>query len=114
MRKILLIIKREYLTRVRTKGFIIGTIIVPLIGLGSILLVVFLVGHTATQSLRIVIVDNSGSLAPAIVRGLDGKLADGQPQFAVEETVIAPGFARRRAAGPARAHQSAKNSTPTS
>ncbi len=29
MRKILLIIKREYLTRVRTKGFIIGTVIVP-------------------------------------------------------------------------------------
>jgi ABC-2 type transport system permease protein len=85
VRKILLIIKREYLTRVRTKGFIIGTIIVPLIGLGSVLLVVFLVGHTATQSLRIVIVDNSGSLAPAIVHGLDGKLADGQPQFTVEE-----------------------------
>jgi ABC-2 type transport system permease protein len=72
-RKILLIIKREYLTRVRTKGFIIGTIIVPLIGLGSVLLVVFLVGHTATQSLRIVIVDESGQLAPAIVHGLDGK-----------------------------------------
>src|SRR5277367_3015204 len=90
MRKILLIIKREYVTRVRTKGFIIGTIIVPLIGIGSILLVVFLVGHTATQSLRIVIVDNSGSLAPAIVRGLDGKLADGQPQFTVEETVSHP------------------------
>ena len=90
MRKILLIIKREYLTRVRTKGFIIGTIIVPLIGLGSVLLVVFLVGHTATQSLRIVIVDNSGQLAPAIVHGLDGKLADGQPQFTVEQIVSRP------------------------
>jgi len=90
MRKILLIIKREYLTRVRTKRFIIGTIIVPLIGLGSVLLVVFLVGHTTTQSLRIVIVDNSGSLAPAIVHSLDGKLADGQPQFTVEETVSRP------------------------
>ena len=53
MRKILLIIKREYLTRVRTKGFIIGTVIVPLIGVGSILLVVFLVGHTASQTSRI-------------------------------------------------------------
>jgi len=90
MRKILLIIKREYLTRVRTKGFIIGTVIVPLIGVGSILLVVFLVGHTATQTSRIVIVDNSGQLGPAIVHGLDGKLADGQPQFTVEETVSRP------------------------
>jgi ABC-2 type transport system permease protein len=90
MRKILLIIKREYLTRVRTKGFIIGTVIVPLIGVGSILLVVFLVGHTATQTSRIVIVDNSGQLGPAIVHGLDGKLADGQPQFAVEEVASRP------------------------
>jgi ABC-2 type transport system permease protein len=90
MRKILLIIKREYLTRVRTKGFIIGTVIVPLIGIGSILLVVFLLGHTNTQSLRIAIVDNSGELAPAIVRGLGGKLADGQPQFTVEEIVSHP------------------------
>src|SRR5271156_439470 len=90
MRKILLIIKREYLTRVRTKGFIIGTVIVPLIGVGSILLVVFLVGHTATQTSRIVIVDNSGQLGAAIVRGLDGKLADGRPQFTVEEIVSRP------------------------
>ena len=90
MRKILQIIKREYLTRVRTKGFIIGTVIVPLLGVGSILLVVFLVGHTATQTSRIVIVDNSGQLGPAVAHGLDGKLADGQPQFAVEETVLRP------------------------
>lgn len=87
MRKIWLIIKREYMTRVRTKGFIIGTIIVPLIGLGSILLVVFLVGHTASRSLRLVIMDNSGSLAPTIVRQLDGKLADGEPQFVVEQVI---------------------------
>ena len=51
MRKILLIIKREYLTRVKTKGFIIGTVIVPLIGLGTILLVVFMVGHSSTHEL---------------------------------------------------------------
>jgi ABC-2 type transport system permease protein len=87
VRKIWLIIKREYMTRVRTKGFIIGTIIVPLIGLGSILLVVFLVGHTASHSLRLVIVDNSGSLAPAIERQLNGKLADGEPQFIVEQVL---------------------------
>jgi ABC-type Na+ efflux pump permease subunit len=90
MRKVLLIIKREYLTRVRAKGFMIGTVIVPLIGVGSILLVVFLVGHTATQTSRIVILDNSGQLGAAIVRGLDGKLADGRPQFTVEEIVSRP------------------------
>lgn len=90
MRKILLIIKREYLTRVKTKGFIIGTIIVPLIGLGSILLVVFLVGHSSAHSLRIAIVDNSGSLAPAILRGLEGNLANGERQFIVEQVISRP------------------------
>jgi ABC-type Na+ efflux pump permease subunit len=42
VRKLLLVVKREYLTRVKTKGFVIGTVIVPLIGLGSILLIVSL------------------------------------------------------------------------
>jgi ABC-2 type transport system permease protein len=90
VRKIRLIIKREYLTRVKTKGFIIGTVIVPLIGLGCILLVVFLVGHTSTQTMRITIVDNTGTLAQPIERGLDGKLDNGQPQFTIEQTIISP------------------------
>lgn len=32
MRKIWLIIQREFVTRVKTKGFVFGTVIVPLIG----------------------------------------------------------------------------------
>ena len=36
MNKILLIIKREFLTRVRKKTFIIGTILFPLLYLGLI------------------------------------------------------------------------------
>ena len=90
MRKIRLIIKREYLTRVKTKGFIIGTLIVPLIGIGTTLLIVFLVGHTSAQSMRLTVVDNSGSLAQPIERGLDGKLANGLPQFTIEQTLISP------------------------
>lgn len=90
MRKIRLIIKREYLTRVKTKGFIIGTTIVPLIELGTILLIVFLVGHASAKSVRISVVDNTGSLAQLIERGLDAKLANGQPQFTIEQTLISP------------------------
>jgi ABC-2 type transport system permease protein len=90
VRKLLLIIKREYLTRVKTKGFIIGTVIVPLIGLGMILLVVFLVNRGAEQAMRLTIIDNNGSLAPSVVQGLDGKLKNGQPQFVVEQTITQP------------------------
>ena len=42
MKKVWVIIKREYLIRVRTKAFIIGTIISPLLMLGLILLPAFL------------------------------------------------------------------------
>ncbi len=90
MRKLRLIVKREYLTRVKTKGFIIGTIIVPLIGVAFCLLIIFLVNHKPTQSMRLVIVDNSGELAQPIAHGLDAKLENGQPEFNIVDTVVQP------------------------
>ena len=90
MRKLRLIVKREYLTRVKTKGFIIGTILVPLIGLAFCLLVIYLVNHKPTQSMRLVIVDDSGTLAQPITQGLDAKLENGKPEFNIVETIVQP------------------------
>ena len=90
MRKIWLIIKREYVTRVKTKGFVIGTLIVPLIGIGFTSLIVFLVGHQSNQALRLAIIDNAGGLAPSVVGGLDAKLPSGQPMYVVTETIDRP------------------------
>jgi ABC-2 type transport system permease protein len=90
VRKLRLIIKREYLTRVKTKGFIIGTIAVPLIGVAFCLLIIFLVNHKPTQSMRLVIVDNSGELAQPIAHGLDAKLENGQPEFNIVDTIVQP------------------------
>ena len=90
MRKLGLIIKREYLTRIKTKGFIIGTILVPLIGLAFCLLIIFLVNHKPTHSMRLVIVDNSGQLAQPITQGLDAKLENGQTEFNIVETNVRP------------------------
>ena len=90
MRKLRLIVKREYLTRVKTKGFIIGTIVVPLIGLAFCLLVIYLVNHKPTQSMRLVIVDDSGTLAQPITQGLDAKLENGKPEFTIVETIVQP------------------------
>jgi ABC-2 type transport system permease protein len=90
VRKLRLIIKREYLTRIKTKGFIIGTILVPLIGLAFCLLIIFLVNHKPTHSMRLVIVDNSGTLAQPITQGLDAKPENGQPEFNIVQTVLRP------------------------
>jgi ABC-2 type transport system permease protein len=90
MRKIWLIIKREYVTRVRTKGFVIGTLIVPLIGIGFTLFIVFLVSHQSNQGLRLAIVDNAGGLAPSVVSSLYAKLSNGLPMFVVSETIDRP------------------------
>jgi ABC-2 type transport system permease protein len=93
MRKIWLIIKREYVTRVKTKGFVIGTLIVPLIGIGFTSLVVFLVSHQSNQGLRLAIVDNAGGLAPSVIGSLDAKLPSGQPMYVVTETIDRPASA---------------------
>ena len=90
MRKLRLIVKREYLTRIKTKGFIIGTILVPLIGLAFCLLIIYLVNHKPTQSMRLVIVDDSGTLAQPITQGLDAKLENGKPEFTIAETIVQP------------------------
>jgi ABC-2 type transport system permease protein len=90
MRKIWLIIKREYVTRVKTKGFVIGTLIVPLLGIGFTALIIFMVGHQSNQGLRFAIVDNAGGIAPSVASGLDQKLPGGQPMFVVTETIDRP------------------------
>ncbi len=91
MHKLWLIIKREYITRVKTKGFVIGTVIVPLIGVGFTFLIVFLIGHQSSQAMRIAIVDDAGGIAPSIESGLQKRLSNGQPQFTVTATIERPG-----------------------
>jgi ABC-2 type transport system permease protein len=59
MQKIWLIIKREYLTRVRKKTFIIATLLFPILYLGLI----FGTGYIAEksrQNLRVAVIDSSG------------------------------------------------------
>ncbi len=81
MRKIWLVIKREYLTRVRTKGFILSTVGLPLFSVGIFAIALALATRKADHPLRISIVDNLGGLAPQILLGLNEKLPDGQPRF---------------------------------
>jgi ABC-2 type transport system permease protein len=66
MNKSLLIIRREYLTRVRKKTFIISTILFPLL----YLLLIFGMGYIAKKSskeLRVAIIDSSGLFDKGLV-----------------------------------------------
>lgn len=90
MRKTWLIIKREYVTRVKSKGFVIGTVMVPLIGIVAILLIGFLARHQSDKALRIAIVDNAGGMAEPTARGLGAMLSGDKPMFAITESIEKP------------------------
>ncbi len=90
MRKIWLIIKREYLVRVRTKGFIIGTIALPLFAIGMMVIPILVAKRQTTQTQQIAILDETGTLAPAIAQKLNATPARGKAVFRVERTLTSP------------------------
>jgi ABC-2 type transport system permease protein len=90
MRKLWLIVKREYVTRVRSKGFVISTVALPLLSIGLFIFSIFVALHQVDHTLRLAILDGAGGLAPAIERGLDRKLSNGRPAFRVVESLERP------------------------
>ena len=62
MNKLFIIIRREYLTRVKSKGFIIGTLLTPLLLVALLLLPSFLIGRGARTDFRIIILDQTDDI----------------------------------------------------
>jgi ABC-2 type transport system permease protein len=60
MEKILVIIRREYMTRVRSKGFMIGTVISPLIMMSFVLVPILMTRSSAGDKLSLVVLDQTG------------------------------------------------------
>ena len=60
MKKVLVIIKREYLVRVRTRAFVIGTIVSPVLLLALIILPAFLAERGGGGERQITVLDQSG------------------------------------------------------
>jgi ABC-2 type transport system permease protein len=83
MRKIWLIVKREYITRVGTKSFVIGTIALPLFTIGVFAFQIVVAGSQPDETLRLAILDRVGGLGNAVVQRLTKKLPNGQPAFEV-------------------------------
>lgn len=70
MNKTWLIIKREYITRVRKRSFLIITFLVPFLLFGFSLLEIYLVSGGSKKNQEIAVIDDSGSF--------QGKLKDGE------------------------------------
>ncbi|MGH9507195.1 MAG: ABC transporter permease [Terriglobales bacterium] len=84
MSKILIVAKREYVQRVRTKGFVIFTVLLPAIIGGYILVGLAISRSGANASARLAVVDLSGQVLPALQHELDERLPSGRRQFQLD------------------------------
>jgi len=91
MRKVWLVIKREYITRVKTKGFVFATVGVPLLFAGIMVLSIVMATRQTDHTLKVVIVDNAGGLGSPIGENLAReKLDNGKPRFEITKTIDRP------------------------
>ena len=73
MNKILKIARREYRASVRTKGFIIGLAVAPILMSGSIIAMALFRGKVDTTDKHIVVVDHSGIVVEEVVRAAEAR-----------------------------------------
>lgn len=76
--KTLVIAKREYVTRIRSKGFWLATLLLPLV-MATLLAVPIVVMMKTTSSLDAVVVDETGRLGAAVTQRLAAE-AEGGPE----------------------------------
>jgi len=81
MKKILSVIKREYIQIVRTKGFIIGTILGPVFMLALIVVPVALQFVAVDQQEKIGVIDETGEIFMGLDEKLDQRLKDGTRRY---------------------------------
>lgn len=84
----LAVARREYLERVRSKAFIVATVLGPVI-LGGMMLIPVLAAERITRPLKVAVLDATGVLAQPVARALADTRVGGSPRF--EVSVAAPG-----------------------
>jgi len=81
--KLWAVVRREYLERVRTKGFVIGTILGPLI-LGAMMIIPIFAMRSGSKPLEVAVLDGTGTLGPAVEAALRDARFDDKPRFDVQ------------------------------
>jgi len=83
--KTMAVVKREYLTRVKKKGFVIGTLLLPLL-LVMVFGGVFIFGRFFKPASKdLVVVDETGRIYTEFTRLLPDTLRSGEPMFRFQE-----------------------------
>jgi ABC-2 type transport system permease protein len=89
MHKLLMVIRREYLERIRKRSFWLGTLLFPLLMLALILVQFLLADLEGNEQRTIAFVDATGKLAEPFQKRLaDEKLKDGRAAFRVEPVPV--------------------------
>lgn len=90
MDKMWTVLRREYFSRVKTKGFVIGTILLPLFMLGLFVVPVFLALIKSEKPKQIVVVDQTGEIFDSLYVALDERDAAGQRLYDFIKREVAP------------------------
>jgi ABC-2 type transport system permease protein len=91
--KLWAIVRREYLERVRTKGFVIGTVIGPLV-LAALMIGPILAMRSGSKPIRVSVLDRTGRLGPRVEGALRAARWDGKPRFEVVPAEAEPALKR--------------------
>ncbi|PYQ13201.1 MAG: hypothetical protein DMH00_04580 [Acidobacteria bacterium] len=90
MHKLLMVIRREYLERVRKRSFWFGTLLLPLLMVGLVVVQLFLVDLETGKQGKVALVDATGKLSSIFESKLaEEKTKDGKPTFLVEVAPVA-------------------------
>jgi len=81
--KLWAIVRREYVERVRTKGFVIATLLGPVI-MAAMMVVPALLARQSGKPLKLAVHAADGALRPAVEQALRDERVDGRPRFDVQ------------------------------
>lgn len=88
MRKMLTVMKREYVTRTKSKGFIIATVAMPLLIIVLVFAPAVLAVLQTGDQQKIAVIDMTGVIYPKLAESLDDTIASGERLYAFEKIDI--------------------------
>ena len=99
LKKIFIVAHSEYLTAVRSRAFLVSVILMPVLMTGSIALQTVVASRADTEPRRLVVIDQTDRIYPAIEQATTAFNQRGGPQFIVSrEQVAADGLDTARLA----------------
>ena len=89
MRRVFAVARREYLERVRSRAFLVSTILGPTL-LAGLMVVPILLSRQRGRPLHVAVLDASGGLGADVTQSLARRKAEGQERFIVEPAPEGP------------------------